>query len=295
MTFSQLIDETLSQVRSFVRDQELATWITFDVADDALQATVNDAKVISRGRIEIDSELLVVEAIDTDQNRIYFPPYGRGSDGTTAASHAAGSKVTVQPLFPRKLVADTLNQVIRSVSNQLFGIKVVTLTASPTRVSYELPADTERVLSVQFVADRSTTRDVIYAREWTFDQQAEWPSGKGILLYDYQTPGHAITVTTAVEPLPLSEGQDWSESLLADSAWDVVMLGATARLLSTAGSYLTATRSVGSQTTLAAQMDPQTPMQISRYFYGQHQDRLAEEVNKLLSRYSSRVHYQRGR
>lgn len=295
MTFTGLIDETLSQVRSFVRDQELATWLTFGITEGATQADVNDASIISRGRIEIGGELLVVEAVDTEANRIFFPPYGRGSDGTTPSDHAAGSKVTVQPLFPRKVVADTLNQVINSVSHKLFGISVVTLTSSPTRVSYQLPAETTNVLSVQFVADRSSTRDVYYAREWTFDQQAEWPTGKGLLLYDYQTPGYPITVTTAVDPVPLAEGDNWADSLLPDSAWDVIMLGAVARLLSTAGSYLAATRSVGSQTTLSAQMDPQTPMQISRYFYGQHQDRLEQEVGKLLARYSSRVHYQRGR
>lgn len=295
MTFTALIDDTLSQVRSFVRDQELATWLKFGITEGATQADVNDASVVSRGRIEIGNELLVVEAVDKELNRIFFPPYGRGSDGTTPSAHAAGSKVTVQPLFPRKVVADTLNQVINSVGHKLFGIRIVTLTASPTRVSYQLPADTSNVLSVQFVADRASTRDVIYAREWTFDQQAEWPTGKGLLLYDYQTPGHDITVTTAVDPIPLAEGDDWSDSLLPDSSWDVIMLGAVARLLSTAGSYLAATRSVGSQTTLGAQMDPQTPMQISRYFYSQHQERLEQEVGKLLARYSSRVHYQRGR
>jgi|LauGreDrversion4_2_1035121.scaffolds.fasta_scaffold73954_4 hypothetical protein len=295
MTFTGLIDDTLSQVRSFVRDQELSTWLKFGISAGATEATVNDAKVVSRGRIEIGSELLIVESVDLDLNKITFPPFGRGSDGTTPSAHIAGKEVTVQPLFPRKVVADTLNQVINAVSHKLFGIRVVTLTASPTRVSYQLPSDTTNVLSVQFVRDPSFTQDVQYAREWTFDQQAEWPTGKGILIYDYQTPGQPITVTTAVDPVPLVEGDDWSDSLLPDSAWDVVMLGAVARMLSTAGSYLAATRSVGSQTTLAAQMDPQTPMQISRYFYGQHQERLEQEATKLLSRYANRIHYQRRR
>lgn len=295
MAFSDLIDETLNNLRSFTRDQELTTWLKFGITGAALEATVDDASIVSRGRIEIDSELLIVDSVDANLNKVFFPPFGRGSDGTSAAAHAANAKVTVQPLYPRKMVADTLNQVINSVSHKLFGIRLVTLTASPTRVSYQLPADTTNVLSVQFVSDIAATRDVIYAREWTFDQQAEWPTGKGLLLYEYQTPGRPITVTTAVDPVPLQEGDDWSDSLLPDSAWDVIMLGAVARLMSTAGSYLTATRSVGAQTTLAAQMDPQTPMQISRYFYGQHQDRLEQEVGKLLSRFANRVHYQRRR
>jgi hypothetical protein len=293
-TFSQMIEETQSNLRSFVRDQELTTWLKFAVTANALEATVNDASVVSRGRIEIDKELLIVESVDTTLNKITFPPFGRGSDGTAAVQHAANAKVTVQPLYPRKLVEDTLNQVINAVGDQLFGLSVVTLTAHPTRVSYELPAETERVLSVQYTYD-TISKDVSYARDWSFDQQADWPSGKGLLLWDVPRPGDPIRVATAVPPITLSEGDDFSDSLLPTSAYDVIVLGAVSRLLATAGSYLTATRSVGSQTTLAAQMDPQTPMQMSRYFYAQHQERLAQEVTKLLSRYVSRAHYQRWR
>jgi hypothetical protein len=293
-TFSHMIDDTLAHLRSFVRDQELTTWLKFGITEGALEATVNDASVVSRGRIEIGSELLVVEGVDKTLDKITFPPFGRGSDGTTAVEHAANAKVTVQPLYPRKMVADTLNQVIHAVSDTLFGINVVTLTAHPTRVSYELPANTDRVLGVQYSYD-TISKDVVYSRDWSFDQQADWPTGKGLLLWDVPKPGDPIRVVTAVPPVPLTEGDDFSDCLLPESSYDVIVLGATSRLMATAGSYLTATRSVGSQTTLAAQMDPQTPMQMSRYFYAQHQERLTQEVSKLLNRYSSRAHYQRWR
>jgi hypothetical protein len=293
-TFSHMIDDTLAHLRSLVRDQELTTWLKFGITASTLEATVNDASVVSRGRIEIGSELLMVEAVDKTLNKITFPPFGRGSDGTTAVEHAANAKVTVQPLYPRKMVADTLNQVIHAVSDQLFGISVVTIQSHPTRVSYELPANTERVLGVQYSYD-TISKDVVYSRDWSFDQQADWPTGKGLLLWDVPKPGDPIRVVTAVPPVPLSEGDNFADSLLPESSYDVIVLGATSRLMATAGSYLTATRSVGAQTTLAAQMDPQTPMQMSRYFYAQHQERLTQEVSKLLNRYSSRAHYQRWR
>lgn len=295
MTFDQMIDETQQQLRSFVRDQELTTWIPFDVASDATTFPVHDASVVSRGRIEIGDELLIVESVNTESNTITIPPFGRGADGTTPAAHAANSKLTVQPLYPRKVVADTLNQVIRSVGSRLFGIRVVQLTAHPTRVSYELPADTDRVLSVSFRYDNSVTKDVVYARDWSFDQAAEWPTGKGLLLYDYPKPGDPISVVTAVEPLALTSGDDFSDSLLLDSAWDVITLGAVSKLIATAGTYLINTRSVGAQTTQGQQVDPTAALQMGRYFYQQHEQRLEEEINKLLNRYSSRVHYQRWR
>lgn len=294
MTFTQMIDETLAQLRSYVRDQELSTWLKFTITANALEATVDNASIVSRGQIEIGSELLIVESVNTTLNKITFPPFGRGDEGTTAVQHLANSKVTVQPLYPRKRVADVLNQVLRAVSDQLFGIQTVSLTSHPTRVSYQLPAETDRVLSVQYRPD-SISKDVVYARNWTFDQQAEWPTGKGLLLYEAPKPGDPIVVTTAVPAVPLAEGDDWSDSLLPDSAYDVIVLGAVSRMLATAGTYMVSTRSVGAQTTLAAAMDPQTPMQLSRYFYAQHQERLAQEISKVMNRYANRAHYQRWR
>ena len=295
MTFNQMIDETQQQLRSFVRDQELTTWLTFDLADDGLSFTVNDASVVSRGRIEIDDELLIVEGVEAADNKVRIPPFGRGADGTTPAAHTANSKLTVQPLYPRKAVADTLNQVIRSVGSKLFGIRIVELKAHPTRVSYELPEDTNRVLSVSFRYDKTATKDVVYARDWSFDQAAEWPSGKGILLYDYPKPGDPISVVTAVEPVPLAPGDDFSDSLLLESAWDVITLGAVSRLIATAGAYIINTRSIGAQTTQGDGIDASASLQMGRYFYQQHEQRLEEEVSKLLGKYVSRVHYQRWR
>lgn len=292
-TFSQMIDETQQHLRSFVNDQELSTWLKFPVAADATTLQVNDATVIGRGRIEIGNELLIVESVDENLSTFSVPPYGRGADGTTPSAHAAGSKVTVAPLFPRKSVADSLNHVIRAVGDQLFGVRTVSLTAHPTRVSYELPADTERVLSVAFRYD-TVTRDLHYAREWSFDQDSDWPTGKGLLIYDYPRPGEPIRVVTAVDPIPLVEGDDFADSLLPASAWDVIVLGATARLVSTTAAAIMATRSVGAQTTLTGSgIEPMSPLQISRYFSDLHEKRLQEEVQRLLNSFANRIHYQR--
>lgn len=292
MTFSGMIDQAQQHLRSVVRDQELATWLKFPLSSTGLEVFVNDASVVSRGRIEIGSELIVVEDVDLARNALIVPPYGRGSDGTTAAAHAANAKVTVQPLYPRKIVADALNNTIRSVSERLFGVQTVELTASPTRVSYELPAETAKVLGVKYQYDY-ISKSMVYARDWTFDQQAEWDSGKGILIYDYPRPGDPIYVITAVDAQTMEEGDDYSVSLLPASSWDVIVYGAVARLIVTAGTYMTATRAIGAQTTLGAGMDPITPLQLSRHFQSLHMQRLEEEVQRLYGTYSNRAHYQR--
>lgn len=289
-SFSDLISQTQQLLRSYVRDQEPTTWLKFPVSADGLTFTVNDTSVLSRGLCEIGSELVLIESINPENGTFTVPPFGRGMEGSVAQDHASGSQVIVQPLYPRAAVANALNQTINGLGSQLWGVDTYTFQASATRVSYELPEDTERVLSVQWLVRRSPTRDVIYANNWTFDQQAEWPSGKGLLLYEWPLPGDPVTVTIAVPPRMLREGQDFTESDLAESAFDVVMLGAASRLITTAGTYLTATRAVGSMTTMGNQIDPTSPLQMGRYFYAQYQERLEQEVARLNNRFTTRLH-----
>ena len=294
-SFGQLIDDTAAQLRSFTRDQELSTWLTSDVSDSATEIFVNSPDVLSRGRIEIDSELIILEDVDVTRKVGVIPPFGRGSDGTAPAIHAAKSKVTVAPLFPRKVIHDTLNQVILAMSGRMFGVDTLPFRASTTRVSYELPWDTQKVLSVSIPTDPSITRDRWYAREWTFDPNADYPSEKGLYVYDCPPVGRLFNVVIS-RPLRAVdvETQSFNDSLLPDSSWDVVMFGAAARLIATAGTYQMNTRAVGSQTTLGAQMDlPQAAMNTSRHFYGLYEKRLEEEVMKLLNKYVTRAHYSR--
>lgn len=292
-TFSDLITQTQQLLRSYVRDQEPTTWLKLDAAPNALTFTVNDTSVISRGLVEIGSELILVEDINKNNQTFSCPPFGRGMEGSDPQAHKYGAQVVVQPLFPRASVANALNQTITGLGSQLWGVDTFRFNASPTRVSYELPEETERVLSVTWMLRRSPTKDVEYARDWTFDQQANWPSGKGLLLYEWPLPGDPITVTIGVPPRTLTEADDFSESLLPETAFDVVMMGAASRLILTAGTYLTATRAVGSMTTLGNPQDPLTPIQLSRSFYSMYQERLAQEVSRLQNRYANRSHYQR--
>ena len=292
-TFADLVSQTQQLLRSYVRDQEPTTWLKFDVADNARTFSVNDTSVISRGLVEVGSELVLVEDINADNGTFTVPPFGRGMEGSKPAEHVAGTQVVVQPLYPRAAVANALNQTIMGLGSQLWGVDTVIFPASPTRVSYELPEDTERVLSVQWLQRRTPSKNVVYARDWNFDQQANWPTGEGLLLYEWPLPGDPITVVIGVPPRQLEESDLFTDSMLPDTAFDVVMLGAASRLITTASTYMTATRAVGAQTTLGAQMDPQTPVNLGRYFYAQYQERLSQEVARLQNRYANRSHYQR--
>jgi hypothetical protein len=294
-TFGDLITQTQQMLRSYVRSQELSTWLTFDVTDDALTFSVHDPKLLSRGLVEIDSELVLCEDVDKDSGNFTTPPFGRGMEGSKARAHKQGTRVSVNPMYPRSAVGNALNQTLMGVGNQLFGLDRVTFPASPTRVSYELPAETQHVLSVSWLLRRTASKDVVFANDWVFDHSAGWPSGKGLLLYEWPLPGDPITVTTGVPPLALEEDQLFTESLLPESAIDVVVLGAASRLIVSAGAEMIAATSVGSQTTIGRDFDPNTPVSIGRYLYAQFQERLRQEVSRQQSRHQNRLHYTRRR
>lgn len=289
-TLAQMVDDVQAYLRSFTRDQELSTHLTSAASSSDLQLDVSDASMVSRGRIEIGDELLWVERVDRANNTVTIAPYGRGMDGTTAATHALNERIIAQPLYPRKVVVDTINQVVSGLGNQLFGVDSTTLTATPLSLMYEVPAHTERVLSVM-ANYNGTYGDAEYVRRWKFDPHSSLSStGKALFLYEQTSTGETVTVSYFRKPLTLVEGDDFADSLLPDSSYDVVVLGAAARLMATASSYMSSTRSVE-----AGQMDQKSDstqvLQQSRYLFTLFQQRLEEEKAQLLNSYVTRAHY----
>ena len=61
-----------------MRDQEISTHLTEDMDDVTTVASVNDATLVSRGRIEIDNELIWVDRPDRDNNTAIILPTGGG-------------------------------------------------------------------------------------------------------------------------------------------------------------------------------------------------------------------------
>jgi hypothetical protein len=292
-TFGQLIDDVAATVRSFTREQPLLTWITGGISETAEEITVNDGTVLSRGRIEIGNELIILE--DVVDNRGIIPPFGRGADSTKATAHAARSKVTVSPLVPRATIGATINQVIAGMNGRMFGLDRVESKAHVTRVSHELPADTQRVLAVTIPIDPTVLKDQWFARDYQFDNQAPVSTGRALYLYEVPPVGRTISIIVARDLVPLDEeGDEFTASGLPESSLDVVLFGAVSRLIATAGNYSIATRSVGAQTTLGIQTDDvQGATQMSRHYYGLYTQRLEEEVNKLLNTYTMKSHYSR--
>lgn len=289
-TFNQMVDDVLVYLRSFTRDQELSTHLVGNVTSSAVSITVNDASMISRGRIEIDDEILWVDSVDRANNTIVIAPYGRGMDGTTAITHTTLTRLVVQPLYSRQMVKDTINQILGGLGNQLFAVTTETLNATTQMVSYDLPATTMRVLNV-LAGDFTTFGDGEYVRRWKFDpQSAIGATGKTLYVYDPTLSGMTLNVTLFRSPVQLVNGDTFEDTLLPGTCYDVIVLGTAARLMSTATSYLASTRAI-EPGSLDKQIDPNQITQQSRYLFTLFQQRLEEEKVQLLHSYVTRAHY----
>ena len=296
--FGEMTDEVLGHLRSFVRDQEMSTHLSAPVAFGDLVLPVADAVVLTRGRVQINDELIWIDGIDRGASTGTIPPYGRGMDGTSAANHAAGTRVIVQPLYPRKTVKDVMNQVITGIGQRLYGVEVLTLPPQLLTFAYELPAHTREVLSVR-IADRDAVRlgsDVTRVRTWTFDRHAPArvsPTGKALYLMDTVGPRDDVTVTISRDPARIMfDVQMFTDTFLPESAWDVVVLLAASRLMATADAYNVVGRSVEANT-LDSKVPPGQAVNQSKYLFQLGTSRLEEERMRLLNSSAQHSHYSR--
>ena len=296
-TFGEMVEETAAYLRSFVRDQEISTHLIRDITDADRAIEVADAATISRGRIEIGDELIWVDSSDRAGQSVTVPPYGRGMDGTSAAAHAAGDRVVVAPLYPRKVIKDTLNQVIRNIGGKLYGVQQLTINTSNTWVpGYPLPHETRNVLTVM-VGSAHYGEDPLYLRDWSFDKSAPGnvsATGKCLYLYnDCYVPNNVLTVTVSRDPAPLKFDDDqFIDTYLPSSSEDVPVLGAAARLLAMSDAYDIQTRAVEANT-LDSKVPVSAAQQQSKYLQVLFEQRLEEERMRLLNSTNSRAIYQR--
>jgi hypothetical protein len=288
--FGEMVDETLSYLRSYVRDQEQSTHLTQAIRFDETDFAVAEGGLVTRGRIEIDDELLWVDKADRASGQVSIPPYGRGMDGTVKADHAAGARVIVQPLYPRKVVKDRLNDAIRQIGSKLYGIEELTFVGDPTTFAYELPAYTREVLGVKLGDERGPqfSRDVRWERRWTFDRRAPVAvsaTGKALYLRECMlAPTDRLTVVVGRDPAGLLfDVQMFSETFLPASAWDVPVLFAASRMLATGDAY----------NTLDSKVQAGSAVSYSKYLLGLATTRLDEERGRLLTETVQRTHYSR--
>lgn len=295
-TFSQMVDQTLMHLHGYTTIQDITTHLTADVAASATTITVNDVTAVSRGVVEIGDELVWVDDVNTQTGALTIPPYGRGYRGTTAVAHSSGDRVVSSPLFPRKIVTDTINEAIRSVYPELFAVGETTINYQPSINTYSLPEGALDIIQISWQTT-GPSKEWLPVRRMRVDKHAassSFSTGVSFSIYDHIVPGRPMRIVYTKEPSALVNPSDEFTTVtgLPRSCEDLIRLGASYRLVPFFDSpHLSG--SSGEADFSGQQRASGSSAQLSRFLLQMYQVRLAEEVKGLQHVFPSRSYYTR--
>ncbi len=124
----QEMDEIQINLAGYTYQQDRATHLSSAVSTLTSSSTsptvlyLGSTENLGKGVVEIDEELLWVDSFDRVANTATVAPYGRGYLGTTAATHALDTKVTISPTFPRFVIKRAVNDTIRAMGATIFAV-----------------------------------------------------------------------------------------------------------------------------------------------------------------------------
>lgn len=297
-TFGSMADEVVRKLAGFTLRQDRQTHLTAAVNATATSITVASAQNISNGIIQIDDELIYVDSYDRNSGLLSVPPYGRGYNGTSAATHQNGARVIISPTFPSVDVKDAINETLLATFPDLFIMGTHTFSFSPAKSTYALPDDAETIFAVSYQTT-GPSKEWLPIRSYRIDSMAnveEFNSKNTISLYSGVEPGRTVQVSYSAAPAVMDANDDDFEIVtgLPASCKDVIILGASARL----ASFI----DPGRLTFGSAESDQQSQIagraygagtNASKYLLALYDKRLAEEARKLNDRNPIRIHFTR--
>ncbi len=287
-TFLDMQNRVKQLLYGITWDQEQYTYITDNVGLTDTTINVDDATQVSRGLVEIDSELMNVQAFNVQTNTITIFPFGRGFYGSTPATHVIGASVINNSKFPKIRVQESINDIINEVYPTLFAVSTSEFPKNAVQYNYPLPATVDDVLQVNYqVIGPSLTWPSM--RRWRFDPNASpgtFATGKSVNLQEEVTPGRLIRVTCVSQPQPLVNDTDGFAAVsgLPESAKDAIVYGAAAKLMVAYDAARLQMDSVEASER-AALTQPTSAANTSKYFMAIYQERLDLEGKKLRDRY----------
>lgn len=284
-TLSDIAEAARAEVYGYTVTQEPVTYLTAPLPEDGLAISVVTANGFSRGIVQVDSELLMVEAVDRPSNTMHLTSLnGRGIRSTSSSSHPIGATVTMSPVIPKAMAQEAVAEALRADSG-LFAVSQIVFPYVSTRNSYPLPSDFREVLSLQWLPPGP---DLVWQpiRRWSADRY----SG-ALLVGEAPVPGHSVRVTYSKDPIvPDHMSADFTDTGLPYSCVDVIRWSAAWRLVSFLEPYTVVTRSAESDAR-DRQNGTGNKLRAAQYLLGMYQTRLDEEVRNLQRMYPSRVHF----
>lgn len=277
-------------LRSYTGVQEQVTYLTSACTDSDLTLSVDDSQAVSIGISELEDELIFVKV--SQDGTLTVPPFGRGFNGTTAATHALNTMLVHDPVFPTVNIKQALNQAVQSTYPALYAVKTTTFTFAGSQAVYELPADCDKVLKVTYEATGASGYWPTISR-WEFDQNADETTGKALVLHDAPEQGRTVKVVYQGTFTALSDPADTLAGIgFPESAADVLLYGATAQLLRFVDIARLQTGSV-ENVSRSDLVSPGAANNTANMLYAMYQQRLQEERRKLLDAHQPQMHFTR--
>jgi hypothetical protein len=297
-TFGQMTDEVSRKLAGFTLRQDRQTHLVSAVNSTQTTVVVSSAINLSTGVIQVDDELIYIDAYDRATGTLSIPPYGRGYNGTLAASHQEGARVIISPTFPSIDIKGAINETIEAVFPDLYATSSHTFSYSPAKTTYPIPDEAETVLGVSFQTT-GPSKEWLPIRSYRVDSMANtdaFNSRNSISLYSGIEPGRTVQIFYTAAPTIMDSNDDDFEIVtgLPASCRDVIVLGAAARL--------SAFIDPGRLTFGSAEADQQSQIagraygagtNASKYLLALYDKRLAEESRKLTDRNPTRIHFTR--
>lgn len=292
---AQVIEETLALLQTWDLEQTQSSTLINPMTSSALtisyDPTITTATGMSSGLIEIDRELIYVESVDGLGNAV-IPPWGRGYRATTAASHAAGTRIISQPPFPRQKTLDAINQVFERMFPRVYAVRSFETTTTQPVITYQMPTDCQWILNVKW--QQPDGRQYWEAvRRWRVSPGGGTQFGDmgvSVDVADYMQPGRPIQFLYAAKPTVLSNDSDdfVSTTGLNGGLVDVAELGAAAQLVTALELSRLQTSSIEQQNR-SQLVAPSAALTSSRYLDTRFQERLEEERKALQRLYPPRI------
>jgi hypothetical protein len=295
-TFNNLIDDVQLDLSGFTYRQDRVTYLTTPATSSDLTLKVASTDNIGKGIIEVDDEMMWVDAYDRNSNTITIAPFGRGYNGTTAVAHDVNTKVTITPTYPRYAVKRAINDTIGAVYPKVFATGSSAVSFLASRTTYPLPTDAVQILSMAWQSV-GPTKEWLPIRQWRWDPLAystSFPTGKSVSIYDNVLPGRLIKIIYAHIPSRMTNASDNFETItgLPSSMKDVIVYGAAWRL----SSYIDPAR-ISISAPQADELDVKRPygtgVNVTKNLQALYLQRLEEESLKQKLQYPTRVHYSR--
>jgi hypothetical protein len=219
-----MTDEVLMGLTSYGLVQPKFASLTADPGASGTSLAVSSTSGFEVGHTaEVGDELVYVTAVDQAGLTLTVV---RGHLSTTAATHAAGSLIQCNPLWPRWMVQRAINDAIIKSWDRLIVVATTALAGTVLYNTYDMPADCERVRSVK-IEDIRGTREFFSYAAFRYDFQR-----KELNLHVQAFEGQALEVEYVKRPVEITSAQPLTTSGLNDSARPYVVAKAMADLVS---------------------------------------------------------------